>query len=275
MSQLDLHGHVVAVLSGLEDLSLVSLRALRESLESRVGIILRDQKREIRHHAENAIAELWGRTCFAEGAAQRAIEGSLVENKPCVAVWESHPHADRGRRLFMESEWHVDVNTLQHWRGVWEPLRWTARGFNHQSSPCRSMPQAKMWMKQVGMDTSESFCLPVMGGINVSAPTCGCLAVSPQRVPQRVDLLGRADGCSKKGFGKFRFIVIQSSTAAVLELISLAFQPVLVQLASATFHVIYDRGKTPSSLCLARPSSAWNASANHSQGFVGWPRLFS
>ena len=59
MSQLDLRVHVIimAVLSGLEDLSVVSLRALREALESRVGISLWDQKREIRHHAENAIAE--------------------------------------------------------------------------------------------------------------------------------------------------------------------------------------------------------------------------
>ena len=79
MSQLDLHAHVMAVLSGLEDLSLVSLRALREALESRVGISLRDQTREIRHHAESAIAELSDRACFARESAQRAAEDCVLK----------------------------------------------------------------------------------------------------------------------------------------------------------------------------------------------------
>ena len=33
-----------------------------------------------------------------------------LKNNPCVAVWQSLAHADRGRRLFTESEWHDDVN---------------------------------------------------------------------------------------------------------------------------------------------------------------------
>eukprot|EP00437_Effrenium_voratum_P016933 CAMPEP_0181448698 /NCGR_PEP_ID=MMETSP1110-20121109/27274_1 /TAXON_ID=174948 /ORGANISM="Symbiodinium sp., Strain CCMP421" /LENGTH=308 /DNA_ID=CAMNT_0023572855 /DNA_START=86 /DNA_END=1012 /DNA_ORIENTATION=+ len=129
MSQLDLHAHVMAVLSGLEDLSVVSLRALREALESRFGISLRDQKREIRHHAESAIAELSDRACFARESAQRAAEDCVAENNPGVAVWQSLPHADRGRRLFTESEWHDDVNTVQQWRGVWEPI--SRRAWEH------------------------------------------------------------------------------------------------------------------------------------------------
>ena len=77
----------------------ISLKALRMSLQDRLGINLVAQKAQIRTMAEQALVML-------------------------TAVWESDPRLDgRGRCLFTELHWQDELSITRRWRGEWEPLR--------------------------------------------------------------------------------------------------------------------------------------------------------
>ena len=77
----------------------ISLKALRMSLQDRLGINLVVQKAQIRTMVEQALVML-------------------------TAVWESDPRPDgRGRCLFTELHWQDELSITRRWRGEWEPLR--------------------------------------------------------------------------------------------------------------------------------------------------------
>ena len=155
MSQLDLYAHAWAVISCMEDPSIISLRALRQSLEHRSGISLSDRKRDIRHFAEIAVAKLAagvsesgtsrkhhvcsdrtvGNTVCTGGRGKfghnmsTGRQGKLT--KLCgqyVGKWEPIPLVlgtpDRGRMLFHSHGDHLDeIHCDVHLDAAcWEPL---------------------------------------------------------------------------------------------------------------------------------------------------------
>ena len=155
MSQLDLYAHAWAVISCMEDPSIISLRALRQCLEHRIGISLSDRKRDIRHFAEIAVAKLAagvsesgtsrkhhvcsdrpvGNTLCTGGRGKfghnmsRGRQGKLT--KLCgeyVGKWEPIPLVsgtpDRGRMLLHSHGDHLDEIhcDVQLDAVCWEPL---------------------------------------------------------------------------------------------------------------------------------------------------------
>ena len=68
------------------------------------------------------IAELSDRACFARGAAQPTTEDCMLK------TIRAPPFGSLFLMLIVEGtcswspKWHGDVNTVQHWRGVWEPI---------------------------------------------------------------------------------------------------------------------------------------------------------
>ena len=99
----------------------ISLRALRESLEHRIGMSLSDRKREIRHFAEMSIAKLAARVSDSESVTSLTSDvhlhrDRLSRNTLCTGCCEKAGHdISKGRHGML-------TKLDDQYAGQWEPV---------------------------------------------------------------------------------------------------------------------------------------------------------